>query len=328
MIIDTKSLFNISSFDINVFWRIMLLLSVFIISLILGNLYVGGDNNGYRAIYNGLKGLDIVNAYYFYNYIITTVEFVHFILVWTASNLGIDRIFFLSLCNTFLAGLFIKIFDSFKVNFLVTSSFIITNFYLYVLFFTGERLKFGFIFFLLAFLYRKKLPLSLLFLILSIFSHLQMLILCLGRALQLLLNELQPLLFKFEFRRSLLLVLPALGIGLFVIQTTLFGKILAYGDDRTLFDFLRMGVFFLIALYYTKDKMETVIYFSTLFMAVYLVGGDRVNMIGYMFCLYYCLPYRGGFNLGMLITSLYFLYVNIDFISKIILYGNGFPPIK
>ena len=62
MIIDTKSLFNISSFDINVFWRIMLLLSVFIISLILGNLYVGGDNNGYRAIYNGLKGLDIVNA--------------------------------------------------------------------------------------------------------------------------------------------------------------------------------------------------------------------------------------------------------------------------
>ena len=243
-------------------------------------------------------------------------------MVWTASNLGIDRIFFLSLCNTFLAGLFIKIFDSFKVNILVTSSFIITNFYLYVLFFTGERLKFGFIFFLLAFLYRKKLPLSLLFLILSIFSHLQMLILCLGRALQLVLNELQPL----EFRRSLLLALPALGVGFFVIQTTLFGKILAYGDDRTLFDFLRMGVFFLIALYYTKDKMETVIYFSTLFMAVYLVGGDRVNMIGYMFCLYYCLPYRGGFNLGMLITSLYFYMQILILFQKLFYMGMGFHP--
>jgi len=313
------------------FLRIALLFSVFIISLILGNLYVGGDNNGYRAIYNGISDLDIVDAYYLYNYVITTVEFVHFIFVWIASNLGIDRIFFLSMCNTLLAGLLIKVFDNLKVNFLVTSFFILTNFYLYVLFFDTQRLKFGFIFFLLFFLFRKKYALSFFFFILSIFSHLQILILFLGKALQLFINEVKPLLFKLQFKQSLLFVLPIIVFILFAINATqisgipyLFFKIMAYGGDRNLFDFLRMTIFFLIALYYTKDRSETLIYFLPLFIAVYFVGGDRMNMIGYIFCLYYCLPYRAGLNLGVLITSLYFLYANIGFVSKIILYGNGF----
>ncbi len=333
MMINTKFFLNISSFDKNIFLRIILLFSVFIISLILGNLYVGGDNNGYRAIYNGIAGVDIVNAYYLYNYVITTSEFVHFIFVWIASNLGIDRIFFLSMCNTLFAGILIKIFDNLKVNFLVTSFFILTNYYLYVVFFAGERLKFGFIFFLLFFLFRKKYVLSFFFFGLSIFSHLQMLILCSGRALQLFINEVKPLLFKLQFKWSLLLVLPIIVFALFAINTTqisglpyLVYKITAYGGDRSLFDFLRMTIFFLIALYYTKDRSETLIYFLPLFIAVYFVGGDRMNMIGYIFCLYYCLPYRAGLNLGVLITNLYFLYANIDFVSKIILYGNGFPP--
>ena len=333
MMINTKIFLNLPSFNKNTFLRITLLFFVFIISLILGNLYVGGDNNGYRTIYNGVADLDIARAYQLYNYIITTVEFVHFIFVWVASNLGIDRIFFLSMCNTFLAGLLIKVFDNLKVNFLVTSFFILTNFYLYVLFFTGERLKIGFIFFLLFFLFRKKYVLSFFFFGLAIFSHLQILILCLGRALQLFINEVKPLLFKLQFKRSLLFVLPMIVFVFFAINSTqisglpyLFFKITAYGGDRSIFDFLRMTIFLLIALYYTKDRLETLIYFLPLFIALYFVGEDRMNMIGYIFCLYYCLPYRAGLNLGVLITSLYFLYANIDFISKIIFYGNGFPP--
>jgi len=189
------------------------------------------------------------------------------------------------------------------------------------------------VFFLLFFLFRKKYVLSFFFFGLAIFSHLQILILCLGRALQLFINEVKPLLFKLQFKRSLLFVLPMIVFVFFAINSTqisglpyLFFKITAYGGDRSIFDFLRMTIFLLIALYYTKDRLETLIYFLPLFIALYFVGEDRMNMIGYIFCLYYCLPYRAGLNLGVLITSLYFLYANIDFISKIILYGNGFPP--
>ena len=89
------------------------------------------------------------------------------------------------------------------------------------------------------------------------------------------------------------------------------------------FDFLRMFIFLLLP-YYSNDQKQTLTYFLPLFVAIYLVGGDRVNMIGYIFSMYYCLPYRSGFNFGVLITSIYFLYANLNFVNNILLYGNGF----
>lgn len=316
------------------FYRIVLLVIVFVISLNLSSLYSGGDNNGYISIYGGIKNLNIVDSFYLYNYVLTTVEFVHFVLIWVASNLGIDRILFLSIANTFLAALIIKVFDSLKVNFFITCCFILTNYYLYVILFTAERLKFGFIFFLLFYLsWNRKQKFAPIFLILSVFSHLQMLIICLGKGFEIFIQEIKLLIFKFHLKSKVLLLLPFVLIAFIYMNATqisglpyILYKIFAYAGDRDIFDFLRMGIFFLIALYYSLDKKETVIYFLPLFIAIYLLGGDRVNMIGYIFCMYYCLPYRSGFNLGVLITSLYFLYVNIDFVSKIFLYGNGFPP--
>ena len=316
------------------FYRIVLLVTVFVISLNLSSLYSGGDNNGYISIYGGIKNLNIVDAFYLYNYVLTTVEFVHFFLIWVASNLSIDRVLFLSISNTFLAALIIKVFDSLRVNFLITCFFILTNYYLYVILFTAERLKFGFIFFLLFYLaWNRKKKFAPILLVLSVFSHLQMLILCLGKGLELFIQEIKLLVFKFELKSKALLFLPLIVIAFIYMNATqisglpyIFYKVFAYGGDRDVFDFLRMGIFFFIALSYSIDKKETIIYFLPLFVAIYLVGGDRVNMIGYIFCMYYCLPYRSGFNLGVLITSLYFLYVNIDFVSKIFLYGNGFPP--
>ena len=70
------------------------------------------------SIYGGIKNLSIIDSFYLYNYVVTTVEFVHFIIVWVVSNLGFDRVLFLSLANTLLAGLIIKYFDILKVNFL------------------------------------------------------------------------------------------------------------------------------------------------------------------------------------------------------------------
>jgi len=122
------------------------------------------------------------------------------------------------------------------------------------------------------------------------------------------------------------LLLPIAVVVFLFIQADLFIKILAYSDNRGWSDFLRILIFLMMALYYSKSKLNTFIYFIPLFIAVYFVGGDRVNMIGYMFFLYSALQYRGGFNIGILITTLYFFYINIDFVRKIILYGNGFNP--
>ena len=244
--------------------------------------------------------------------------------IWIASHLGINKIIFMAVCNTFLANLIIKVFNDLKVNFLITSLFITTNFYLYVLFFAAERLKFGFIFFLIAILYKRNSFRKILFFMLSILSHLQMIILYSGKIFDLSLTELKRFITSLELRKSLFLITPFVFISFLFIQSDLLIKIIAYGDSKGLSDFLRISLFLIMALYYSSSKLKTLVYFVPLFIAVYFVGGDRVNMIGYIYFLYSALQYRNGFNLGVLATTLYFLYININFVKNIILYGNGF----
>ena len=304
----------------------MLLLFVFIISIFLGGLYNGGDQIVYQRTYSGLSNLNLADAYLFYTFNINTIEIIHFMAIWIASHLGINKIIFMAVCNTFLANLIIKVFNDLKVNFLITSLFITTNFYLYVLFFAAERLKFGFIFFLIAILYKRNSFRKILFFMLSILSHLQMIILYSGKIFDLFITELKRFITSLELRRSLFFIIPFVFISFLFFQSAFLIKINAYSDSRGLSDFLRMLLFFIMALYYSSSKSETLVYFIPLFVAVFVVGGHRVNMIGYIFFLYTALQYRNGLNLGLLITTLYFFYININFIKKIILYGNGFNP--
>jgi hypothetical protein len=317
---------NFLKLDLKTFLRGFVLLITFLISVFLGNLYVQGDQTVYIRTYNGMPDYSFFDAYLFYTFNISSIEIIHFVIVWFASNLGIDKVIFMSGCNTFIAGLIIRIFDKMNVSFTITALFILTNFYLYVIFFAAERLKFGILFFLLCIIYRRRRYLYPILLTTSILSHLQMIILFLCKAFQLLITEIRSIIFTLKLKWSLLLPLPIILVGLLFLQNSIFEKILAYSKADSIFDFLRIMIFFLISIFYARDKIEPVLYFFPLFVAVYFVSGDRVNMIGYIVSLYYCLPYRRGINLGMLITSFYFLYMNIDFVLRIIENGNGFPP--
>jgi hypothetical protein len=79
-----------------------------------------------------------------------------------------------------------------------------------------------------------------------------------------------------------------------------------------------------LTLWYAKKKKEVVLIFIPLFVSVYLIGGERVNMMGYFVFLYYVLPIKKGFNMGILTTSAYFLYVTYMFMINVIEYGDGF----
>lgn len=83
----------------------------------------------------------------------------------------------------------------------------------------------------------------------------------------------------------------------------------------------------MLSIVYAKDKYTTVYAFIPLFLAVYFVGGGRVNFIGYFAFLFFALHYKKGFNLGVIVTSLYFSVQGFDFLRKIIIYGNGFHQI-
>lgn len=64
--------------------------------------------------------------------------------------------------------------------------------------------------------------------------------------------------------------------------------------------------------------------FIPLFMAVFLFGDERINILGYFIFLYYALFVRRGLNVGVLITSVYFAYASYGHLVRIFKYGNGF----
>lgn len=96
--------------------------------------------------------------------------------VWVFSRI-IEKELFDAFFNSILAILVILTFDKKRVYFLITVIFVISNFYLLVLFFTVERLKFGMIFFLLSLYYYDRIKLFSFFGFISVISHIQLAIL-------------------------------------------------------------------------------------------------------------------------------------------------------
>jgi hypothetical protein len=112
-----------------------------------------------------------------------------------------------------------------------------------------------------------------------------------------------------------------------IIGDALLTKLQAYGDSTTGFDYVRIFCFFMLALWYAAKKnsiKSAIIMFVPLFISVYFVGGDRVNMIAYFYFLYFALWYKNGLNIGVLITSIYFLGMTALFLISINQFGHGF----
>ena len=307
------------------FIRILLLILIFFISIFLGSFYLEGDQSSYIFTYEGLKGKGLVEAYIFYVFYLSSPELIHFLLSWISSNLGFNKLFIMSLSNVFLSYFIIKLFDRLKVNFIVTSIFLLSNFYLFVLFFAAERLKFGFIFFLMSIIYSKRFLFF--FAFLSTISHLQMILVYSGKIFQIILNYLTNFLgtLKVNYKNPLplfLLFISLLYLNLF--QENILFKFEAYSDTEAIIDFIRLGAFFIISLAYTTNFRENITIFIPLVISIFLFGDERVNMIGYVYCLYYLLSYKNGVNVGMIALTVYLIYSNILFIQKIIKYGNGF----
>ena len=317
-------MFN-NKIQLNVFIRILLLILIFFISIFLGSLYLEGDQSSYIFTYEGLKNKGLVEAYIFYVFYLSSAEFIHFLLSWISSNLGFNKLFIMSLSNVFLSYLIIKLFDRLKVNFAITSIFLLSNFYLFVLFFAAERLKFGFIFFLLSVIYPKRFLLF--FSFLSIISHLQMILVYSGKIFQIMLNNFIKFLgtLKINYKNPLPLFLVFIFISyLNLLQDNILLKFESYNSAQVITDFIRLGIFFIISLAYSTNYKENIIIFIPLVIGILLFGDERVNMIGYVYCLYYLITYKNGVNVGMIALTVYLLYSNILFIQKIIQYGNGF----
>ncbi len=294
---------------------------VAILSYYLFPYYDGGDQESYRKIYDNIKYYDIERAYLYYTVNISSLEFGHFLLVWICSG-TVEKIYLDIILNSTLAYVLTLLMSRLGASFVIILPNLLFNYYMLILYFAADRLKLALIFVFLSFLVSgtfKKILLG----VLGFFSHVQISLLYAGYLVERGLNAAKSFLVKGRIDLKFLLI----GIvGAFVVLTMgahIINKFTYYFNVSSLEQFLRITAFFVLTLYYTRNVSVTSSYFVLLFIAVLLVGGDRVNFIGYCIFMFFAIRVNKGFNIGVIATSIYFFYAGLLFIERFMKYGDG-----
>lgn len=304
-------------------FRIFVLFAVFVLSLVIGSLYINGDQLHYTAVYNNISGLELSDAFTFYSTSLTSLEIIHFLIIFVISD-SVDKTIFIALANTFLASLIIKLCDFYKVHFFVTATFLLTNFYMHILYIPAERLKFGFIGFILFLIYYKSKNLRFMLLFLSVAGHFQMMLVYLSLWFSETIKNTISVIRRGKISIGIGVIYSIIGVFAFLyLSEILADKVNAYRGNFDIYDYLKLFVFLILALIYSR-KIYVLALFIPLFFAISVVGQDRVNMIGYLFFLFLALQHNRGLNFGVLITGIYFFYKTIIFVNNVIYYGTGF----
>ena len=299
----------------------LLVISVFTLSLLVSPYYIAGDQFHYRGVYEGLKNLNLTNGFILYISSLDSKEVMHFFFSWLASNLSLDKDLFTATSNAFLAYVVVVLLRKWQVSFFIIGLLLLTNFYFYVLYFSAERLKFGFIFLMLSILHTRRFYV---FAFLSIISHVQVLVIYGSILFEVLSSQFVRLVTAVKVKLTLIISVIFFLVLWFFLGEHLLSKFHYYYGEHGFSDLWRMFCFFILSLWYSKNKKQVVFIFIPMFMAVYLIGGERLNMMGYFIFLYYALPVKRGFNLGVLVTFAYFMFTSIGFIGNVLEYGDAF----
>ena len=311
----------------NVFFHLnccVIFIAVFIISYILSQFYNDGDQRNYILVYNTLPTMNITEGKAFYTKFLTSSELVHFTLVSFFSRI-VEKEIFVSLFNSILAYGAMILFRKWKIKFTVSAITVLTNYYIYILYLPAERLKFGFLFLIFALLYVDNRKKFLVFSVLSMNAHFQMIIQYSSLLFEFIFSKLKLLIFEMKLSLPLLGALIVPLIIFIAFPDHFFHKINHFiSNSNGISEIYKGLIFFVGAFIYSKDKKQTIFLFIPLIIAAYFLGGSRVNMIIYFVFLYFTFPVNNGFNLAVIVSTLYFGYKNILFLNKVVLYGNGF----
>lgn len=246
------------------------------------------------------------------------------------SNLGISKLFAMSFFNLLLANIIIKNLLNWKVSKIIIITILFTNFYLFVLYFAAERLKFGFIFFFYAVYYSKSIFKRNTFILISVISHIQIGIIYFSDvfANYLSFNYTPANLNRSNNKLSFLFYIILIFCSIVYFKDQIFSKFITYSEnstDNNLFQNTWQVLFFMFSsLMYSNEKLKTFFTFLILSILASLIGPERIVMIAYFFFMYYALKYKNGYNFPILASMLYFAIKSIYFVINIIKFGNGF----
>ena len=312
---------------VNVMLKITCGVLVFIYSLYVGQFATEGDQVTYRAIYEEIGKLSFNEATLFYFRSINSNEIVHFFFSFIFSSNGINKDLFIAISNGVLAYVSAAVLLQFNASKIIVFAIVLTSFYFNVLYFSAERLKFGFIFLMLSILFKDR---KVLFSLTSIFSHAQMTINYLAFLFSLLVKQVKRILVSGKISKNIFVItFVTLICGVLIWLFSELGphiieKFQDYHKEIQLFDIAKILSIMCLAVFYSKNSWEAFWTFVPIVVLVSLLGSDRILIVGYFLFLYYGLQVNRGLNLGVISTSIYFSLKSIGYLKGIIYFGNGF----
>lgn len=306
-------------------FKILCALVVFVYSFVLGPYVVNGDQEIYRSIYKEIGNLSFLQAYFYYLSHIDSKEFVHFIISWMFSYFDVNKDFFIAISNSVLAYIVAMLCLNLKASRVIIFILIITSFYMNVLYFPAERLKFGMMFFFLSLIFLNEKKKFYIYLLISSLAHAQILISYMSMLFYKIMLDLEMLLKKQKISKSLVVYIVCSFSIILVMGDHISSKLSAYLGDIKWIDVGKMMLILLFSIYYSKNKRRVVYMFVPLILVVFVIGSDRVFMLGYLLFLYNALQINRGVNFGICLSLVYFGIKSYFFIFNILEYGHPFP---
>ena len=312
---------------------------VFFLSLYLLPLYTDGDQTYYRRFWQALANTndsnlpDLLDLSFDY---IGSREPLYPIISKAASYF-IEKDLFISIINAALAYVTSQYLCRLNVNPLLILITLTTNFYFLGFYLSAERLKFGMIFLILSCICSKKFVLV--FRLMSILAHMQIAsiyAICLFQKAWYSIADIVEsgeiklfVLTKRNLFVSLISSLVVLSSVIFIpiLLTHSAGKLNSYSKSFGTMEYLRTLMFYLGTVIVARQYFRYLMLFLPLLVMVTVIGGDRLNFVGYLIFTDTAFRVRNGINIPSLLVAAYFTWAGFGFIQRVILYGDGWSAI-
>lgn len=314
----------------NATWLVFYVLTfvaIYFLSKYLLSYYIYGDQFHYTNFYYAVRGASATDVPALQFSLTGSAEPFYGYMIWVASNASIEKTSLISFFNGIFAVLTAATIRKLDGSIgLVAITF--SNYYFIVLLTAAERLKFSYMLLCLAIMaggfWGRVLFFS------TPLIHLQSVL----TIVTVVFSKLDDVT-KNESRTGTwhkikgLLGLSAVTffgtIGFLYFQQRILGKFESYSDlGAGIAGTLQISALAIASMFVARSKTEAILYFVPLILFAGVLGGSRVNMIGFLILFYLGLKDRRYFHPILLTLYSYFAYKSVGFVENILEFGVGF----
>jgi len=284
--------------------------------------YIHGDQRAYRGFYESILNAPIAELPLLQQRHTGSAEPLYGILMWVGAQFTSKDIW-ISVFNAVLGLIVLRLLISRRVS-LYIYPLIFSNFYLIVLFFGAERLKFAVIMALLFIASSGRW--KYVFALLAPMFHFQIFLLA-GALAGGQFSTLVRGVFAGKLRLLSIVSTFALaaGVGLtFLYFSDLIQDKASNYEGAGLSGLWKTVIFFVVAIFFTNDRISTALSFGILASAILAVGEERVNLMSFFLAITASFSWNRGFNPITIMMLAYFSYTGVIFLDNIVKFGNGF----